>query len=67
MPSYDTILGLSSLPEINQKQDPEIYAELLRIRNALKVLQSVVDILAGGAPGTVLTKNSATNFDASWV
>ena len=67
MASYNTNLGLSALPEIDQKKNPEIYAELLRIRNALKVLQGAVDILSGGAAGAKLTKNSAADFDASWV
>ena len=67
MASYNTNLGLSALPEIDQKKDPEIYAELLRIRNALKVLQGAIDILSGGAAGAKLTKNSAADFDTSWV
>lgn len=67
MSSFSTNLGLSSLPEIDQKKDPEIYAELLRIRNALKVLQGVVDSLSGGTAGQKLTKASAADFDTFWV
>ena len=66
MSSFSTNLGLSSLPEMDQKKDPEIYAELLRIRNALKVLQSTIDVLAGGTVGQRLTKNSAADFDIYW-
>lgn len=69
MPSFETNLGLTSLPELDQKKYPEVYAELLRLRNAIRVLQSVVDLLAGtgSAAGTKLTKNSTSAFDASWI
>jgi hypothetical protein len=67
MPAYQTNLGLSALPEIDQHKAPEIYAELVRIRNALTVLQRTVDILSGGTVGQKLTKNSSNNFDASWI
>lgn len=63
---FHTNLGLSTLPEFDQHKYPELYAELLRIRNALVILQGVVDILAGGTAGQVLTKNSASDFDVSW-
>ena len=67
--SYQSNIPLSALPEIPQQQYPEIYAELLRMRNAIKILQGIVDALAGtgAAAGTKLTKNSANAFDTSWV
>lgn len=64
--SFATNIALSALPEIDQHKYPEIYAELVRMRNALHTLQGVIDILAGGTAGQQLTKNSATNFDVSW-
>lgn len=62
-----TNLGLATLPEIEQKDYPQIYAELIRIRNALHVLQTTIEVLAGGTAGQVLTKNSGANFDIHWV
>ena len=44
---YSTNLGLSQLPEVDEKQFGQIYAELLRMRNALKVLQSALDTYTG--------------------
>jgi hypothetical protein len=44
---YSTNLGLSQLPEIDEKQFGQVYAELLRMRNALKVLQSALDVYTG--------------------
>lgn len=59
-------LGLSALPEIDQKQYPQIYAELIRIRNALGVIQSVLDTLGGGTVGQQLTKVTAADYDYVW-
>lgn len=42
-----TNLGLSVLPEIDQKQHPQIFLEFVRIRNALKTLQSALDVYTG--------------------
>lgn len=44
---YSTNLGLSQLPEVNEREDAQVYAELLRMRNALKVLQSAIDLYTG--------------------
>jgi hypothetical protein len=45
--AYSTNLGLSSLPEIDQKQHPQIWADLKNIRNALKILQGALDSYTG--------------------
>lgn len=45
--SFSTNVGLSALPEYPQNKDPELYAELVRLRNAIKVLQGALD----GTPG----------------
>lgn len=55
--SFSTNTGLSALPEYDQSKDPALYAELLRLRNALQVLQSAIDGL-GGAGGAVVTHPS---------
>lgn len=44
---YSTNLGLSVLPEIDQKQHPQIFLELSRIRTALKSLQGALDTYTG--------------------
>ena len=44
---YSTNLALSQLPEINERENPEIYGELIRLRNALKTLQSALDQYTG--------------------
>lgn len=58
--SFSTNTGLSALPEYDQQKDPAAYAELLRIRNAIQVLQGAIDGL-GGAGGVVVT-HSGANF-----
>lgn len=58
--SFSTNIGLSALPEYEQAKDPAAYAEFLRIRNALQVLQGAIDGL-GGAGGAVVT-HSGGNF-----
>ena len=47
MQEFSTNLGLSILPELDQKDNPEIFSELLRIRNALRALQSALDVYTG--------------------
>lgn len=54
MVAFSTNLGLSALPEYPQAKDPEIYAELVRVRNALRVLQAAIDGI-GGVGGMVVT------------
>ena len=44
---YSTNLGLSVQPEIDQKQHPQIFLELFRIRTALKTLQGALDTYTG--------------------
>lgn len=46
-PSFSTNTNLSLLPEIDQKKDPGNYAELLRIRNAIRTLQAALDAYTG--------------------
>jgi len=45
--TYSTNLGLSVLPEVDQYKYPEIWNELYRIRNALRVLQGGLDSYTG--------------------
>lgn len=49
--SFSTNLGLSALPEYEQDQDPALYAELVRIRNAFRALQAAFDQIGGGGLG----------------
>ena len=59
---------LSATPEIDQSKDPQLYAELLRIRNAIIILQSALDGIYGyggllanpGAAGTKITSTGTT-------
>jgi hypothetical protein len=44
---FSTNLGLGALPEIDQRKNPDIYNDLLRIRNALKTLQFSLDQYTG--------------------
>jgi hypothetical protein len=44
---YSTSIGLSVLPEIDQKQHPQIFLEFLRMRNAFKSLQGALDLYTG--------------------
>lgn len=47
MQEFSTNLGLSILPEMESREQPTVYAEFLRIRNALRVLQSALDVYTG--------------------
>lgn len=44
---FSTNTSLSALPEYDQSRDPQIYAELVRIRNAFRVLQGAIDGISG--------------------
>lgn len=44
---FSTNLGLSTLPEVDDKKNPDVYAECLRIRNALRILQAALDSYTG--------------------
>lgn len=44
---YSTNLGLSQSPEFDQKKYPELFSELQRVRNALRVLQAALDQYTG--------------------
>jgi hypothetical protein len=44
---YSTNLGLSLAPEFDQLKDPMIWADNLRLRNALNALQSSLDTYTG--------------------
>lgn len=48
--TYSTNLGLSELPEIDQKKYPGIFQDLVRIRIAIRGLQSALDIYTGALP-----------------
>ena len=61
---------LSATPEIDQNKDPQLYAELLRIRNAIIILQSALDGIIGyggllGTPGAAGTKITSTGTGTS--
>ena len=57
---YSTDLGLSALPEINQSKNPEVYVELLRMRNAFKLLQGALDTYTGALSEDQQYWNQAT-------
>ena len=44
---YSTNSGISALPEIDQRKYPEIYLDLLKLRNGVKVLQGALDSYTG--------------------
>jgi hypothetical protein len=44
---YSTNLNLTSIPEFEQKKYPEIWADSLRIRNAIRGLQGALDLYTG--------------------
>lgn len=44
---FSTNLGLGVLPEFSQTQDPAIFADSVRVRNALRVLQGTLDVRTG--------------------
>jgi len=45
---YSTDLGLSLTPELLEQKNPGVYGELIRVRNALRILQGALDIYTGG-------------------
>ena len=45
--SFSTNLGLGVLPEFSQAQDPAIFSDSVRVRNALRVLQGTLDERTG--------------------
>lgn len=61
---FSTNLGLGVLPEFSQTQDPAIFADSVRVRNALRVLQGTLDVRTGYT-GPDLT--SMTGADSSYV
>jgi len=46
-PRYSTNLGLGPLPEFSQSDSPAIFADGVRVRNALRVLQAELDVKTG--------------------
>jgi hypothetical protein len=56
---FSTNLGLSPLPDIDQTKYPEIFSQLLRLQNAISILQAALDAYTGrstaqaqGLPGS---------------
>jgi hypothetical protein len=47
MTAYSTNLGLSIIPEADEQQDPALYKEALKLRNAMFALQAALDNLTG--------------------
>jgi hypothetical protein len=47
MTAYSTNLGLSIIPEADEQQDPALYTEALKLRNAMFALQAALDNLTG--------------------
>lgn len=45
--SFSTNLGITAQPEVPQAKYPEIYIDLLKVRNGIKLLQGVVDQYCG--------------------
>ena len=61
---------LSATPEILQSKDPQLYAELVRIRNAIIILQAALDGIIGyggllGTPGIAGTRITSTGTTTS--
>lgn len=44
---YSTNLGIGQAPDIDQAKYPTIYADLLRVRNAIRALQAALDTYTG--------------------
>lgn len=44
---YSTNLGLGPIPEFSQANSPDIFADSVRVRNALRVLQAALDEKTG--------------------
>lgn len=47
VPFFSTNLDLTVTPDIDQKKYPEIWADNLRLRNAIKILQGALDAYTG--------------------
>jgi len=47
MPEYSVNLGLSAIPEVSQRENPQVFVEFVRIRNALNLLLSSLDTYTG--------------------
>lgn len=68
-------LNISALPEYDQQKDPALYAELNRLRNALRILQDAIGsssginqltgpVIAGPGAGAVATTITPTGVAA---
>lgn len=44
---FSSNTGITAIPEFNQAQYPEIYVDSIRIRNGIKILQSLLDTYTG--------------------
>ena len=68
--SYSTNTGLSALPEVSQKEYPTIWADLMRVRNAIDTLALALDahgnVPGGGSIGQYLTKTGAGDYIVGW-
>lgn len=42
-----TNINLSQMPEVDEKKDPKVYGELVRLRSAILALQEALDIYTG--------------------
>ena len=70
MPEYSVNLGLSALPEVSQRENPQVYVEFLRVRNALNLILSSLDTYTGAVtPTSVATPVETTrvqNISKVW-
>lgn len=74
MPAFDSDIdtGLPAVPEFDQRQYAPIWADSLRMRNAIFLLQQILTSVSGGmlpvggTAGQALVKNSGIDFDALW-
>ena len=62
--------GLSAYPQVDQNKYPDIWAEFVRIRNAINLISQSVDLIgrlpAGGNIGQFLLKAGAPDYVANW-
>lgn len=58
--AWSTNINLSQTPEIDEKKDPKVYSELLRLRAAVLVLQDALDVYTGALGETDPTYYSQT-------
>jgi hypothetical protein len=61
---YSTDLGLSLTPELQESKNPGVYGEMIRMRNALRILQGALDLYTGALSpdSTLWSVTSVTSY-----